>query len=71
MFHADPRPGNVLLLADGQLSLLDFGSVSGLRVGGQGGRRVAWRAAERARGRRPGSPAGLWDGLLKIVDRPD
>ncbi len=27
IFHADPHPGNVLLLADGQHALLDFGSV--------------------------------------------
>jgi len=26
IFHADPHPGNVLLLANGQLALLDFGS---------------------------------------------
>jgi len=25
LFHADPHPGNVLVLADGRLSLLDFG----------------------------------------------
>jgi ubiquinone biosynthesis protein len=25
LFHADPHPGNVLILADGRLSLLDFG----------------------------------------------
>ncbi len=37
IFHADPHPGNVLLLANGQLALLDFGSVgridAGLRAG--------------------------------------
>jgi ubiquinone biosynthesis protein len=27
VFHADPHPGNVFLLYDGQLGLLDFGSV--------------------------------------------
>lgn len=27
MFHADPHPGNVLVLRSGQLGLLDFGSV--------------------------------------------
>jgi ubiquinone biosynthesis protein len=30
VFHADPHPGNVLLLADGSLALLDFGSVGRL-----------------------------------------
>jgi len=29
-FHADPHPGNVLLLADGRLGLLDFGMVGRL-----------------------------------------
>jgi len=30
VFHADPHPGNVLLLTDGRLALLDFGSVGRL-----------------------------------------
>jgi ubiquinone biosynthesis protein len=30
VFHADPHPGNVLLLDDGRLALLDFGSVGRL-----------------------------------------
>jgi ubiquinone biosynthesis protein len=30
VFHADPHPGNVLLLEDGSLGLLDFGSVGRL-----------------------------------------
>lgn len=30
VFHADPHPGNVLLLAGGSLALLDFGSVGRL-----------------------------------------
>src|SRR5207248_1856635 len=29
-FHADPHPGNVLLLDDGQLGLIDFGSTGRL-----------------------------------------
>jgi predicted unusual protein kinase regulating ubiquinone biosynthesis (AarF/ABC1/UbiB family) len=33
VFHADPHPGNVLLLADGQLGLLDFGSVGRVDAG--------------------------------------
>jgi Ser/Thr protein kinase RdoA (MazF antagonist) len=28
VFHADPHAGNLLLLADGRLGLLDFGQVS-------------------------------------------
>jgi ubiquinone biosynthesis protein len=30
VFHADPHPGNLLVLADGTLALLDFGSVGRL-----------------------------------------
>jgi ubiquinone biosynthesis protein len=30
VFHADPHPGNVLVLSDGTLALLDFGSVGRL-----------------------------------------
>lgn len=30
VFHADPHPGNVLVLGDGSLALLDFGSVGRL-----------------------------------------
>ena len=30
VFHADPHPGNILLLTDGRLALLDFGSVGRL-----------------------------------------
>jgi ubiquinone biosynthesis protein len=48
VFHADPHPGNVLLLADGTLGLLDFGSVGRLDAALRGG------VARRARGRRPG-----------------
>ena len=30
VFHADPHPGNVMLLADGQLALIDFGAAGHL-----------------------------------------
>ncbi len=30
VFHADPHPGNVMLLTDGQLALIDFGAVGRL-----------------------------------------
>jgi ubiquinone biosynthesis protein len=65
VFHADPHPGNVLLLADGKLGLLDFGSVGRLDAALRGGLRDLLAAVDR------GDPAGLRDGLLEIVDRPD
>jgi ubiquinone biosynthesis protein len=65
VFHADPHPGNVLLLADGRLGLLDFGSVGRLDAALRGGLRDVFAAVDRS------DPAGLRDGLLEIVDRPD
>jgi ubiquinone biosynthesis protein len=65
VFHADPHPGNVLLLADGTLGLLDFGSVGRLDAALRGGLRDVFAAVDR------GDPAGLRDGLVEIVDRPD
>lgn len=65
VFHADPHPGNVLLLANGKLGLLDFGSVGRLDSGLRGGLQQLMLAIDRA------DPAALRDGLLEIVDRPD
>lgn len=42
IFHADPHPGNVLLLANGQLALLDFGSVAGSTPGFEPGCSGCW-----------------------------
>ncbi|MFC9252577.1 ABC1 kinase family protein [Amycolatopsis thailandensis] len=65
VFHADPHPGNVLLLTDGRLGLLDFGSVGRLDSGLRAGLQNLILALDR------GDPAALRDGLLEIVDRPD
>jgi len=65
VFHADPHPGNVMLLADGTVGLLDFGSVGRLDTGLRNGLRDVLAAVDR------GDPAALRDGLLEIVDRPD
>src|SRR4051794_3363048 len=65
VFHADPHPGNLMLLADGRLGLLDFGSVGRLDAGLRGGLQNLVLALDR------GDPAGLRDGLLEIVDRTD
>jgi ubiquinone biosynthesis protein len=35
VFHADPHPGNVMLLADGRLALIDFGAAGRLDPGEQ------------------------------------
>jgi ubiquinone biosynthesis protein len=62
-YHADPHPGNVLLLADGRLALLDFGSVG--RLDAQ--QRAALQNLLLAIGR--GDPAALRDALLELVIR--
>ena len=62
-YHADPHPGNVMLLADGRLALLDFGSVG--RLDAQ--ERAALQNLLLAVGR--GDPAALRDALLELVTR--
>ena len=65
VFHADPHPGNVLLLSDGRLALLDFGSVGRLDAQQQ----AALQNLLLSLGR--GDPAALRDALLELVSRPD
>ena len=65
VFHADPHPGNVLLLTDGRLALLDFGSVG--RLDAQ--QRSALQDLLLALGR--ADPAALRDALLELVTRTD
>ena len=48
VFHADPHPGNVMLLADGQLALIDFGAAGRLDPVQQiGAARRSWRGVSR------------------------
>ncbi|ALG09005.1 ABC1 kinase family protein [Kibdelosporangium phytohabitans] len=65
VFHADPHPGNVMLLDNGQLGLLDFGSVGRLDGSLRTGLQNLLVAIDR------GDPAALRDGLLEVVSRPD
>jgi ubiquinone biosynthesis protein len=65
VFHADPHPGNVLLLADGRLALLDFGSVGRLDVTVRAALQQLLLAVDR------GDPVGVSDALLEVVPRPD
>ena len=65
VFHADPHPGNVLLLDDGRLGLLDFGSVGRLDA-------ALRQALQRLLlGLDSGDPGTVADALLLIVNRPD
>ena len=62
VFHADPHPGNILLVADGQLALLDFGSVGHLDTQLQSSLQSLLLAIDRR------DPAALRDALLEITD---
>ena len=64
-FHADPHPGNVLLLTDGTLGLLDFGSVGRIDAGLRAALQRLLLALDR------GDPATLADALLDVVERPE
>jgi ubiquinone biosynthesis protein len=65
VFHADPHPGNILLLADGRLALIDFGSVGRL----DSGLRAALQRLMLAIDRR--DPVAMTDALLEVTARPD
>ena len=65
VFHADPHPGNIFLLRDGQLGLLDFGSVGRIDAGMRAALQRLLLAVDR------GDPATLTDALLEIVERPE
>jgi ubiquinone biosynthesis protein len=65
VFHADPHPGNVMLLRDGRLALLDYGAVGRLDTLMQAALQRILLAVDQR------DPAGLREGLLGVVQRPD
>lgn len=65
VFHADPHPGNVLLLSDGQLGLLDFGSVGRLDLLIRSALQQLLVALDH------GDPASARDAFLELVARPE
>ncbi|WP_250563870.1 ABC1 kinase family protein [Sphaerisporangium fuscum] len=65
VFHADPHPGNIMVLADGRLGLLDFGSVGRLDASLRASIQMLLLAMDR------GDPLGVSDALLEVVPRPD
>ena len=65
VFHADPHPGNVLVLADGRLGLLDFGSVGRLDTSVRSALQRLLLAMDR------GDPLAASDALLEVMLRPD
>lgn len=65
IFHADPHPGNIMLLSDSRLALLDFGSVGRIDTMLRQALQHMLLAIEY------GDPAGLRDALLEVVSRPE
>ncbi len=65
IFHADPHPGNILLLRDGRLGLLDFGSVGRIDAKLQAGLRDLLFAVHR------GDSEVLCDALMSMVNEPE
>ncbi|MEU8227880.1 AarF/UbiB family protein [Kribbella sp. NPDC048915] len=65
VFHADPHPGNFLLLADGRIGMLDLGSVGRLDPATREALQRFLLAVDH------GDPVAATDALLEIVYRPD
>ncbi|MEV4255950.1 AarF/UbiB family protein, partial [Spirillospora sp. NPDC049652] len=65
VFHADPHPGNLLLLDDGRLGMIDFGSVGRLDGELRASLGRILMAVNRA------DPVALTDALLEVTARPD
>lgn len=65
VFHADPHPGNFLLLADGRIGMLDLGSVGRLDPATREALQRFLLAIDHA------DPVAATDALLEIVYRPD
>ncbi|MEV4260252.1 AarF/ABC1/UbiB kinase family protein [Kribbella sp. NPDC049584] len=65
VFHADPHPGNFLLLTDGRIGMLDLGSVGRLDPATRDALQRFLLAIDH------GDPVSATDALLEIVDRPD
>jgi len=65
VFHADPHPGNFLLLADGRIGMLDLGSVGRLDPATREALQRFLLAIDH------GDPVAATDALLEIVYQPD
>jgi ubiquinone biosynthesis protein len=65
IFHCDPHPGNVFVLDDGRIALLDFGVVGRIDANVQAALQDLLVAIDRR------DRAALSDALLEVVDRPE
>jgi ubiquinone biosynthesis protein len=61
VFHADPHPGNMMLLSGGRIGLLDFGSVGRIDPTVRSALQHLLLAVDR------GDPAGMCDALLELL----
>ncbi|KJS52920.1 ubiquinone biosynthesis protein UbiB [Streptomyces rubellomurinus subsp. indigoferus] len=65
VFHSDPHPGNIMLLTDGRLALLDFGSVGRVDRVLRTSLRNLLLAIHRT------DPVALCDALLELVEHAE
>ena len=65
VFHADPHPGNILLLPDGRLGMLDFGSVGRLDSALRSSMQRLLAAVD------AGDPLYLCDAVLEVMTAPE
>lgn len=65
VFHADLHAGNVFVVPDGSLALLDFGAVGRLDSGARAGLTRLVMAVDR------GDSIAATDALLEVLDRPE
>ncbi|HEY0696807.1 MAG TPA: AarF/UbiB family protein, partial [Micromonospora sp.] len=65
LFHADPHPGNILLLANGELAMLDFGCVGRLDGPMKSALQRILLAVE------ANDPVALCDGLMEALVLPE
>lgn len=65
VFHADPHPGNILLLTDGRLGMLDFGSVGRLDSSLRSSMQRLLAAVN------AGDPLYLCDSVLEVMTVPE
>jgi ubiquinone biosynthesis protein len=65
LFHADPHPGNILMLDDGRIGLLDFGSVGRLDAALREALQRLLVGVDRV------DPMAVTDALLELIPRPE
>lgn len=65
LFHADPHPGNILMLTDGRIGFLDFGSVGRLDAALREALQRLLAGVDKA------DPLAVTDALLELIPRPE